>query len=172
VGLGPWRFESSQPHSGCLLRRAFVVLGCSPPVFARRPLPIRLSAGMSKWWRASHPVFRLLLVAMLVAVVAAVVVDGSSRPGVALGSDVLHRLAVFFCVLALAYGGLMVLWLAYQGRWASVQLPAVGGVQPADQIDQAADSLEELRRITHERLDAHEAVLEELRDRVTELEER
>jgi hypothetical protein len=54
-----------------------------------------------------------------------------------------------------------------------MQLPAVGGgVQPADQIDQAADSLEELRRITHERLDAHEAVLEELHDRVTELEER
>jgi hypothetical protein len=127
---------------------------------------------VSGWWSQSHPVFRLLLLASLIAVAAAVVVDDSQRPGVALGSEVLHRLAVGFCVLAVAYAILMVLWLAYQGRWASMQVPAVGaGIQPADQIDQAADSLEELRSVTQERLGTHDEVLEQLRDRVTALED-
>ena|SRR5688572_14268552 len=98
-------------------------------------------------------VFRLMLLASLVAVAAAVVVDDKPRPGIALGSDVLHRVLVGFGVLAVGYAILMVLWLAYQGPWASMQMPAVGaGIQPADQIDQAADSLEELRNVVQERL--------------------
>jgi hypothetical protein len=128
---------------------------------------------MGEWWRQSHVVFRLLLLASVAGVVAAVVVDDSSRPGVALGSGILHRIAVGFCVLAVAYAILMLFWLAYQGRWASVQVPAFGGgVQPADQIDQAADSLEDLRNVTQQRLGTHDEVLEQLRDRVTALEER
>jgi hypothetical protein len=86
---------------------------------------------------------------------------------------VLHRLAVGFCVLAVAYAIIMVLWLAYQGRWASMQVPAVGaGVQPADEIDQAADNLDEYQRDTLDRLGAHDEVLEQLRDRITALEDR
>jgi hypothetical protein len=128
---------------------------------------------MSEWWRRSHAVFRLMLLASLVAVAAAVVVDDAPRPGIALGSDVLHRVLVGFGVLAVAYAILMVLWLAYQGRWASMQVPAVGaGIQPADEIDQAADSLEELRNVVQERLGAHDEVLEQLRDRITALEDR
>jgi hypothetical protein len=152
-------------------RRRAARVGHRVLVTVRRP-PEHLY-GMTNWWQRSHPVFRLLLIAVLLAVVAALVLDDSSRPGVALGSGPLHRLAVFFCILALAYAALMVLWLAYQGRWASVQVPAIGGgVQPADEIDQAADSLEELRRVTQERLDTHDEVLEQLRDRLTALEER
>jgi hypothetical protein len=118
-------------------------------------------------------VFRLLLLASLGAVAAAVVVDDSPRPGVALGSEVLHRLLVGFGVLAVAYAILMVLWLAHPGRWASVQVPAVGaGVQPADEIDQAADSLEELGNVVQERLGTHDEVLQQLRDRITALEDR
>lgn len=128
---------------------------------------------MSGWWRRSHPVFRLVLLASLVAVAAAVLVDDTPRPGIALGSDVLHRVLVGFGVLAVAYAILMVLWLAYQGRWASMQVPAVGaGIQPADQIDQAADSLEELRSVVQERLGVHDEVLDQLRDRITALEDR
>jgi hypothetical protein len=128
---------------------------------------------MSGWWRRSHAVFRLVLVASLVAVAAAGVVDDTPRPGIALGSDVLHRVLVGFGVLAVAYAILMVLWLAYQGRWASMQMPAVGaGIQPADQIDQAADSLEELRSVVQERLGVHDEVLDQLRDRITALEDR
>ena len=128
---------------------------------------------MSAWWRRSHAVFRLMLVASLVAVAAAVVVDDKPSPGIALGSDVLHRVLVGFGVLAVAYAILMVLWLAYQGRWASMQVPAVGaGIQPADQIDQAADSLEELRSVVQERLGVHDEVLDQLRDRITALEDR
>jgi hypothetical protein len=57
-------------------------------------------------------------------------------------------------------------------RWASVQVPAVGaGVQPADEIDQAADSLEELGNVVQERLGTHDEVLEQLRDRITALED-
>jgi hypothetical protein len=113
-----------------------------------------------------------MLLASVVAVVAAVMVDDSLRPGVALGSSVLHRLAVAFGVLAISYAISMVLWLAYQGRWASIQVPGVGGgVQPADQIDQAADNLDQFRSDMQERLGAHEEVLEQLRDRVTALEE-
>jgi hypothetical protein len=128
---------------------------------------------MPAWWQRSHPVFRLLLFASLLGLLAGVLVDDSSRPGVALGSGILHRLVVGFGVLAIAYAVLMLFWLAYHGRWASVQVPAVGGgVQPADRIDEAADSLEELRRAAHRRLIAHDDVLEQLRDRVTALEER
>ena len=128
---------------------------------------------MSGWWRRSHAVFRLMLLASLVAVAAAVVVDDTHRPGIALGSEVLHRVLVGFGVLAVAYAILMVLWLAYQGRWASMQVPAVGaGIQPADQIDQAADSLEELRSVVQERLGVHDEVLDQLRDRITALEDR
>ena len=125
------------------------------------------------WWRRSHAVFRLLLLASIVAVVAAIVVDETPRPGVALGSDVLHRLTVFFAVLAIAYAVLMLFWLAHQGRWASVQAPMLGaGVQPADQIDRAADDLDEYQRDTLKRLGAHDEVLDQLRDRITALEER
>ena len=114
-----------------------------------------------------------MLLASLVAVAAAVVVDDTHRPGIALGSEVLHRVLVGLGVLAVAYAILMVLWLAYQGRWASMQVPAVGaGIQPADQIDQAADSLEELRSVVQERLGVHDEVLDQLRDRITALEDR
>jgi len=124
------------------------------------------------WWRRSHPVFRLLLLASIVAVVAAIVVDETPRPGVALGSDVLHRLTVFFAVLAIAYAIVMVFWLAHQGRWASMQVPGVGaGIQPADEIDQAAADLDEYQRDTRERLGAHERALQQLRDRVSALEQ-
>lgn len=127
---------------------------------------------MSRWWGQSHPVFRLLLCASLAAVAAAVLVDVSPRPGVALGSEVLHRLVVGFCVLAVVYAILMVLWLAYQGRWASMQVPGVGaGIQPADEIDQAAADLDEYQRDTRERLGAHERALQQLRDRVSALEQ-
>jgi hypothetical protein len=126
---------------------------------------------MGGWWKRSHAVFRLLLLAAVLGVIAGVLVDDSSRPGVALGSGILHRLG--FGVLAIAYAVLMLFWLAYHGRWASVQVPAVGGgVQPADRIDEAADNLEELRSASHQRLSAHDDVLEQLRDRVTALEER
>jgi hypothetical protein len=127
---------------------------------------------MSDWWKRSHPVFRLLMLASVPAVVAALVVDDSPRPGVALGSSIVHRLAVLLCVLAITYAIVMVFWLAYQGRWASMQVPGVGaGVQPADKIDQAATSLDEFRSVTQTRLGTHDAVLEHLRDRVTALEE-
>jgi hypothetical protein len=127
----------------------------------------------SRWWRQSHPVFRLLLLASIGALVAAALVDAAPRPGVALGSDLLHRLAVFFAVLVLAYAIVMVFWLAYQGRWASVQAPVLGaGVQPADQIDRAADDLDEYQRDALKRLNAHDEVLDQLRDRITALEER
>jgi hypothetical protein len=125
------------------------------------------------WWRQSHPVFRLLLMASIVAVAAAIVVDETPRPGVALGSDVLHRLTVFFGVLVIAYAILMVFWLAYQGRWASVQAPVLGaGIQPADEIDRAADDLDDFQRDTLKRLGAHDQVLDRLRDRITVIEER
>jgi hypothetical protein len=113
-----------------------------------------------------------MLLASLVAVAAAAVVDDTPRPGIALGSDVLHRVLVGFGVLAVAYAILMVVWLAYQGRWASMQMPAVGAaIQPADQIDQAADSLDDLRNVVQERLGTHDEVLEQLRDRLTALED-
>jgi hypothetical protein len=126
----------------------------------------------SDWLRRSHPVFRLMLVASIGALAAAAVVD-APRPGVALGSDLLHRLTVFFAVLVIAYAIMMVLWLAYQGRWASVQASGLGaGVQPADEIDRAADDLDEFQRDTLKRLGAHDEVLDQLRDRITALEER
>jgi hypothetical protein len=127
----------------------------------------------SSWWARSHPVFRLLVLASIGALAAAVLVDGAPRPGVALGSEVLHRVIVFFFVLVIAYAIVMVFWLAYQGRWASVQAPVLGaGVQPADQIDRAADDLDEYQRDTRRRLGAHDEVLDQLRDRITALEER
>ena len=122
--------------------------------------------------RAAHPVFWLLLGAIGIAFAAALAVDGTPRPGVALGSEVLHRLTVFGAVLVIAYAVVMIMWLAYQGRWASVQAPGVGaGVVPAAQIDRAADDLDEYQRDTLRRLADHDEVLRQLRDRVTALEE-
>jgi hypothetical protein len=128
---------------------------------------------VSRWWRRSHPVFRLLLLASLGALAAAILVDAAPRPGVALGSELLHRVIVFFVVLVIAYAIVMVFWLAYQGRWASVQAPVLGaGVQPADEIDRAADDLDEYQRDTLKRLNAHDEVLDQLRKRITAVEER
>jgi cytosine/uracil/thiamine/allantoin permease len=128
---------------------------------------------MQDWRRHAHPVFWLLLAAAAIALVAAVAVDVTPLPGVALGSEVLHRLAVFVGVLVLVYAIVMVLWLAYQGRWASVQAPGIGGaVQPADQIDRAAADLDEYQRDTLRRLAEHDEILRQLRDRVAALEER
>ena len=128
---------------------------------------------MQGWWTRAHPVFWLLLAAAAVAFVAAIAVDVTPLPGVALGSEVLHRLAVFVGVLVLAYAIVMVLWLAYQGRWASVQAPGLGGaLQPADEIDRAAADLDDYQRDTLRRLAQHDEVLRQLRDRVTALEER
>ena len=162
MGVSPWRFESSQPHPGCILHGLW---------HGVRPSLDHLS--MTAWWNRSHPVFRLLTIAVLLALVAAIVLDDSSRPGVALGSAVVHRFVVFFAVLALAYAIVMVFWLGYHGRWASVQAPMLGaGVQPADQIDRAADDLDEYQRDTLKRLGAHDEVMDQLRDRITALEER
>jgi type VI protein secretion system component VasK len=123
--------------------------------------------------RAAHPVFWLLLGAAGIALAAALTVDGTPSPGVALGSGVLHRLVVFGAVLVIAYAVVMIMWLAYQGRWASVQAPGVGaGVEPAAQIDRAADDLDAYQRDTLTRLAEHDEVLRQLRDRLTALEER
>ena len=113
-----------------------------------------------------------MLLGLLPAVVAASTVSGSARPGVALGSGFVHRLAVLFAVLAIAYAILMVFWLAYHGRRASMPVPGVGAdIQPADEIDQAADNLDEFQSSTQQRLRNHDEGLEQLRDRVTALEE-
>jgi hypothetical protein len=118
-------------------------------------------------------VFWLLLLAAATALAAALTVDATPRPGVALGSVVLHRLAVFLGVLVLAYAAVMIMWLAYQGRWASVQAPGLGaGIEPAAQIDRAADDLDEYQRDTLRRLADHDEVLRQLRDRITAVEER
>jgi hypothetical protein len=137
------------------------------------PGGVGTSFPMQGWRRQAHPVFWLLVAAAAIALAAAVAVDGTPRPGVAIGSEVLHRLAVFVGVLVLAYAIVMVLWLAYQGRWASVQAPGLGGaVQPADQIDRAAADLDEYQHDTLRRLAEHDEVLRQLRDRISALEER
>ena len=46
-----------------------------------------------------------------------------------------------------------------------------GSLEPADGLDAAADSLDEFKRDALDRLDQHDAILAQLRDRVTRLEE-
>jgi hypothetical protein len=54
-----------------------------------------------------------------------------------------------------------------------VQAPGVGaGVEPAAQIDRAAEDLDEYQRDALMRLADHDEVLRQLRDRLTALEER
>jgi hypothetical protein len=76
-------------------------------------------------------VFRLLLLASLGAMAAAIFVDAAPRPGVALGSDLMHRVIMFFVV------------------------------------PEIADQREMLKR-----LNAHDEMLDQLRERITAVEER
>ena len=125
------------------------------------------------WWLQSHHFFRFLCASLVLAFAAMYAADGRP-PGAALGSGLLWRLELGLAVVLVAYVFVMVMWLAYQGRWAKIPVPgADGGVESGamidDQIDTAAAGMEEFKRQAKARLDDHDVALQQIRDRLTAL---
>ena len=112
----------------------------------------------------------------MLAVAAMYAADGRP-PGPALGSGLLWRLELGLAVLLVVYAFIMLMWLAYQGRWAKIPVPgADGGVESGsmidDQIDTAATGMEEFKTQARQRLDDHDVALQQIRDRLTALDGR
>jgi len=125
------------------------------------------------WWLHSHQFFKFLCASLLLAIVAMYTAHGRP-PGPALGSGLLWRLELGLSVLLVVYVFIMLMWLAYQGRWARIPVPgADGGVEAGAtidaQIDTAAAGLEEFKTLARQRLDDHDVALQQLRDRLTAL---
>jgi hypothetical protein len=154
-----------------------------PPRTTRRPRPrprptpaAELAArrkAIGAWWRRSHHFFRFLCASLVLAAAAMVAADGRP-PGPALGSGLLWRLEVGLAVVLAVYVFVMVMWLAYQGRWAKIPVPgADGGVESGgtidDQIETAASGMEEFKEHAKARLDDHDVALQQIRDRLTAL---
>jgi hypothetical protein len=125
------------------------------------------------WWLQSHQFFKFLCAALVLAIAAMYAADGRP-PGAALGSGLLWRLELGLAVLLVVYVFIMLMWLAYQGRWAKIPVPgADGGVESGAmidaQIDTAAAGLEEFKTQARARLDDHDVALQQIRDRLTAL---
>jgi hypothetical protein len=125
------------------------------------------------WWLQSHQFFKFLCASLVLAIVAMVAADGRP-PGAALGSGLLWRLELGLAVVLVVYVFIMLMWLAYHGRWAKIPLPgADGGVEAGPtidaQIDTAASGLEEFKGQARARLDDHDVALQQIRDRLTAL---
>jgi hypothetical protein len=125
------------------------------------------------WWRQSHQFFKVLCASLVPAIAAMYAADGPP-PGAALGSGLLWRLELGLAVVLVVYVFIMLMWLAYHGRWARIPLPgADGGVEAGPtidaQIDTAASGLEEFKTQARARLDDHDVALQQIRDRLTAL---
>ncbi len=77
-----------------------------------------------------HPSFLLALAWAVVAVFVALGTDGPV-PGVALGSRELHRVLVGAAVFGVGYVVAALLWLAWSGTIAGLQVPGGGGLDPS-----------------------------------------
>ena len=128
---------------------------------------------MAAWWRRSHHFFRFLCASIVLAAAAMYAADGPP-PAAALGSGLLWRLELGLAVVLAVYVFVMVMWLAYHGRWAKIPVPgADGGVESGaaidDQIETAATGMAEFQEHAKARLDDHDVALQEIRDRLTAL---
>jgi hypothetical protein len=125
------------------------------------------------WWLHSHQFFKFLCASLVLAIAAMYAADGRP-PGAALGSGLLWRMELGLAVMLVVYVFIMLMWLAYHGRWAKIPLPgADGGVEAGPtidaQIDTAARGLEEFKAQARARLDDHDVALQQVRDRLTAL---
>ncbi len=102
---------------------------------------------------------------LLALAVAAAAIAGTRAPGYALHSQWVRRLEVGLAVFAGLYVLIVMLWLAYQGRWVSrAQLPGGAGVEiPDPDLTAAASGLEEYRDKTDARIGALEDAIELLK---------
>jgi hypothetical protein len=123
--------------------------------------------------RGPHPFFWLVVVSLIPSAVAACAADRRA-PGYAVNSLWVYRLEVALAFFVGVYVLIVVLWLASQGRSVrQAQLPGGGGVDlPDPNLDRAAEGFDEFQRETQARLETHEDSLDELDDRVTQLESR
>jgi hypothetical protein len=133
------------------------------------------SQAIGVWWLQSHQFFKFLCASLVLAIVA-MAAAGGRPPGAALGSGLLWRLELGLAVVLVVYVFIMLMWLAYHGRWAKIPLPgADGGVEAGPtidaQIDTAASGLEEFKGQARARLDDHDVALQQIRDRLTALDD-
>ena len=119
------------------------------------------------WVSNAHPFFWLVVTGLAPAAVAAAAVPARS-PVYALNSDFIYRAEVGSVTYVLFYTLVLLLWLGYQGRSVTIQLPGGGGVSGPDPgLSDAADAFEEFQRSTKARLDAHDDALEDLDRRLS-----
>jgi hypothetical protein len=118
-----------------------------------------------------HP-FAWLLVAALVLAIAAAALAPDRAPAIALYWNPIYRAEIAFVVLALAYLLVIAGWMAYNGEaFRRIELPGGAALERDTQdLDAAAASIDDYQRDLGERLDAVEASLDDIIDRVAALE--
>jgi hypothetical protein len=126
---------------------------------------------MGTWFSKAHPFFCPLVAGLILAVGVALAIR-SRNPSYALYSEFVYRVQVGAVTYVSFYGLVLLLWLGYQGRSVTIQLPGGGGVDSPDPgLKDAADAFEEFQKSTKTRLDAHDDALEDLDRRVSGLED-
>jgi hypothetical protein len=117
--------------------------------------------------RRPHPLFYVVSAIAIVAAVVAVATE-AREPVWALRSAWIYRAEIFASLLGLIYIPMVALYLAWDGEtFRRFRGPAGTGVEaPADEIDTAAKEFARYRKENDGRLDAIEAAVDKLNQRV------
>src|SRR5687768_1642129 len=117
-----------------------------------------------------HPFAWLLAAALVLAVIAAALAPDRA-PAVALYWNPIYRAEIAIAVLAIAYLAAVVGWMAWNGQaFRRIELP--GGTvleRSAENLDSAATDFTAVQETAAWRIDALEASVEELIERLTRL---
>jgi hypothetical protein len=122
--------------------------------------------------RRPHPFAWTVLAALVVALVAAALAPDRA-PAIALYWNPIYRAEIALVVLALAYLLAVAGWMAWHGEaFRRIELPG-GAVleRAAAGLDSAAADFDEVRRSEIERLDALEASVDDVLERLERLED-
>jgi hypothetical protein len=120
-----------------------------------------------------HPFAWILVAALVLAIVAAALAP-SRAPAIALYWNPIYRAEIAIVIIALAYLLAVAGWMAWNGEaFRRIELPGGAALErDTQQLDALATSLDEYQEQLAARLDAVEAGLEDIIDRVEALEGR
>jgi hypothetical protein len=121
--------------------------------------------------RRPHPFAWLLGVALIVAVVAAALAPDRA-PAVALYWNPIYRAEIALAVLAIAYLLGVAAWMAWNGQaFRRIELPGGAALErDASELDAAAVDFEVFQAAMNARVDAVEAAIDRLNDRMDKAE--
>ena len=119
-----------------------------------------------------HPFALVLVLALALAIVAAALAPDRA-PAFALYWNPIYRAEIALVVLAIVYLLAVVGWMAFKGQaFRRIELPGGTALERGTaELDAAASTWDEFRASLEERLDAVEASLEDVIERVEQLEE-